>query len=270
MEENLVRKLLLAISIRTGGDYDQMMAILYSKEYPPDEEIMEAEKKIKSKYVTFLDEEYPPNLRMVTKPPLVLYYYGDISLLYKEKESIAVIGSREASLYGVTQTKKMVEDLAANYVIVSGLAKGIDATAHEATLNANGQTIAVLGSGIDYCYPYENRPLYNLIKERGLVISEYPNATMPAPICFPMRNRIIAGLAKGILITEARKRSGTLITVSWGQSFSKEVMCVPYRPEDDSACNQLIKEGAFMVENSEDVMIVMDGTRKLKKTLIPS
>ena len=269
MNEELIKKMLLALSLQTGGNYEQMFRLLQRKEFPPMEDILNAEKHIKSRYLTFFDKEYPDSLRESARPPLVIYYYGDISLLYKEKEAVAVIGSREASEEGISVTEEFVRELVPDYLIVSGLAKGIDATAHRAALDNDGKTIAVLGSGIDYCYPSENYSLYRKIKEKGLVISEYPNATVPEQDNFPMRNRIIAGLAKGILITEAKKRSGTLITVNWAQMLSKEVMCVPYRARDNSGCNQLIKDGAYLVEDSEDVRLVMDGTRKLKKTLMP-
>ena len=215
-----------------------------------------------------MDKEYPPELKKVYRAPIVLYYYGDISLLYKEKEALAVIGSRECTEVGRTITDQLVTELAPDFRIVSGLAKGIDAVAHESAIKAGGDTIAVLGSGIDYCYPYENYALYRLIKEKGLVISEYPNFTMPTQISFPMRNRIIAGLSKGILITEAKKKSGTMITVRWAQMIDKDIMCVPYRPSDESGCNQLIKEGAFMVEDSDDVRMTLGGTQDLKKTLM--
>lgn len=268
MEKDFIRKLLLAISLETGGDYDRMMEAILRKEYPSDEQVENAEKRIKCGYITCIDPEYPSHLKHVYKPPIVIYYYGDISLLYKEKESIAVIGSREASTRGVRITNTFVKELVPDYVIVSGLALGIDAAAHESAIINGGKTIAVLGSGIDYCYPSKNIDLYKLIKEKGLVISEYPNSTLPEISFFPKRNRIIAGLAKGVLITEAKRRSGTLITVNWAQSMAKEVMCVPYRVEDDSGCNQLIKEGAFMVEDSDDVRLIMDGTANLKKTLM--
>ena len=143
------------------------------------------------------------------------------------------------------------------------MAKGIDSVAHITSIHHGGRTIAVLGSGIDYCYPWENLELYKIIKEKGLVISEHPNIIPPEPENFPMRNRIIAGLAKGILITEAKKRSGTLITVNFGQSLSKEIMCVPYPCYEDSGCNQLIKEGAYLVEDADDVRLIMDGTAKM-------
>ena len=268
MTNELLRKLLVYISVKFEGNYTQMVQYIHENEFPPDEVIEKADELIKCKYITYLDKEYPVELRKVCRPPLVLFYYGDISLLYKEKEAIAVIGSRECTETGRKITDKLVTDLAPDYRIVSGLAKGIDAVAHESAIKAGGDTIAVLGSGIDYIYPWENRDLYKLIKKRGLVISEYPNFTLPTQLSFPLRNRLIAALSKSILITEAKKRSGTMITVDWAHSMSKDIMCVPYRAEDDSGCNQLIKEGAFMVEDSDDVRVTLEGTKNLKKTLM--
>ena len=268
MADESIRKLLLAISLKAHGNYSRIMEIIHTRDFPPDDEVEIADTRIKSGYITYVDEEYPKELKKIYRPPIVLYYYGDISLLYKEKEALAVVGSRECTNVGITVTRQLVGELADEYRIVSGLAKGIDAVAHESALEVGGDTIAVLGSGIDYCYPSENRDLYRLIKKRGLVISEYPNYTPPTQLSFPMRNRIIAGLSKGVLITEAKKRSGTLITVNWAQFFAKEIMCVPYRISDDSGCNQLIKEGAFMIEDSDDVRLVLDGTKNLKKTLM--
>ena len=269
MEDNfLVRKMLLALSLKVDGDYESMFQMLITYQFPSLEEIEQAEKQIKCRYITYIDPDYPACLKQVYHPPIVLYYYGDLSLLGREQESIAVVGSREASEVGINRTTELVGELCHDYIIVSGMAKGVDAAAHLAALENKGKTIAVLGSGIDYCYPSDNLDLYKLIKKKGLVISEYPNLSLPNQDHFPKRNRIIAGLAKGILITEAKKRSGTLITVNWAQSMTKEIMCVPYRVEDESGTNQLIKEGAFMVEDADDVRIVMDGTKNLKKTLM--
>lgn len=264
----LIRKMLLALSLKADGDYETMFQMLITYQFPSLEEIEEAESRIKCRYITYIDPDYPACLKQVYHPPIVLYYYGDLSLLGKEKESIAVVGSREASDLGINHTMEFVKELCHEYIIVSGMAKGVDTAAHIATLQNKGKTIAVLGSGIDYCFPTENRKLYKLIKEKGLLISEYPNESLPNQDHFPKRNRIIAALAKGILITEAKKRSGTLITVNWAQSMTKEIMCVPYRVEDESGTNQLIKEGAFMVEDADDVRLIMDGTKNLKKTLM--
>ena len=264
MTKEEIRRLLLAISLQAEGDFRKITSIIHGHVFPSEDEINAVESKINCKYVTYIDEEYPRPLKNCKYPPLVLYYYGDLSLANNEEMAIAVIGSRETSEYGEYVTRKFVKDLCQDYVIVSGLAKGIDAIGHQEAIENKAKTIAVLGSGIDYCYPKENYALYKEIKEKGLVISEYPNMVPPLGVHFPMRNRLIAGLAKGILITEAKSKSGSFITVSWGQIMNKDIMCIPYPIEKESGCNQLIKEGAFMVESSEEVRYIMEGVEELK------
>ena len=184
----------------------------------------------------------------------MLFYYGDISWTHIPKyRPIAVIGSRKCSEYGVNATRKIVSEIADEFPILSGLALGIDAIAAEETIKAGGKTIAVIGSGLDICYPSENKELYKVIKENHLLISEYPDGTPPNPDSFPMRNRIIAGLADTVIVTEAGFRSGTSITVNFALMEGKNILCVPYPLNSESTCNRLIKEGAFMVENGQDV-----------------
>ena len=261
MDNKQIRKVLLAISLKFDGDYTQIINYINAHQFPSDEEVENAESKIKSKYVTMLDEDYPRFLLQTYKPPIVLYYYGDLSLCQKEEQNLAVIGSRLPSEYGRNMTVKLVEDLCSEYVIVSGLAKGIDALAHETALDNGGKTVAVLGSGIDNCYPFCNLSLYKRIKKYGLVLSEYPNEVMPDAVHFPCRNRIISALCRGVLVTEAKNKSGTLITVNWALKELKEVMCIPYHADEDSACNDLIMSGAFMVEKGDDVRYFMRGAK---------
>ena len=149
----------------------------------------------------------------------------------------------------------IARDLAKNgYVIVSGLAKGIDSIAHKGAIEGGGKTVAILGSGIDYCYPSENKELYDEIKSSHLLISEYPNKSMPTPEQFPWRNRIIAGLSNTIVVAEAGIHSGTYITVADGLMNGRNICCVPHMANLNSGCNKLIKEGAALVENAKDVI----------------
>ena len=216
-------------------------------------------KKLTSPCITILDEDYPDYLKQkVCRPPLVLYYYGDISLIKDENKNIAFIGSRKCSDYGQKITSQIVSEVAERFNIVSGLAKGIDTCAHNACVNIIGKTIAVLGCGIDVCYPESNRRLYEIIKKRGLVISEYPSDTPPQASYFPMRNRIIVGLSRLIVITEAKKRSGTSISTAYALAMGKDVCCVPYPADNNSLCNHLIKQGAFMIEDAQDLYDVIN------------
>ena len=150
-----------------------------------------------------------------------------------------------------------MSEVAKEYTVVSGLAIGTDTLVHQTTIDVGGKTIAVLGSGIDYCYPVRNKELYEEIKRNHLVISEYPGDLMPSEISFPRRNRIIAMISKGLIVTEAYARSGTLTTVMFALQYSKTVMCVPYRAGLGSECNRLISEGAFLVEDGKTAIEIL-------------
>ena len=215
-------------------------------------------KKTKCKTLTIMDPEYPLYLKQLHRPPIVLFYYGDISLINEEnmKKNLAVIGTRSCTEYGLKETNRIVSELGKNCNIVSGLAKGIDAMAHQTALDVGTKTIAVLGSGINNPYPKENIELYkDIIKRGGLVVSEYPNFSSPLQFHFPIRNRLIAMFSKALLVTEAYDyNSGTGITARYAYSFNKKVMAIPY-PADvlNSYCNYLIQEGAVLVRSAEDV-----------------
>ena len=208
------------------------------------------EVEINSKY-------YPQRLRNIDSPPKQLYCLGNLDLL-NYKSNIAIIGSRNCSLYGEKVAKEFAFNLAKEEVcIVSGLAKGIDSFSHIGALNAKGKTVAVLGSGVDNIYPKENLKLVeSIIKNNGLVISEYPLGTKPLKQNFPARNRIISGLSDGILVVEARKNSGTNITVDFALEQGKDVFVIPgniYSKTSDGT-NFLITEGAIPVLTYKDIL----------------
>lgn len=204
---------------------------------------------------------YPEKLKNINGKPRELYCLGNLELLnYK---SIAVIGSRNYSNYGKRAAMEFSYNLAKqNICIVSGMARGIDSFAHEATLKAKGKTIAVLGSGLDVIYPKESIKLYeDIIKNDGLIISEYLLGTPPRKQNFPARNRIISGLSDGVLVIEARKNSGTNITVDFALEQGKDVFVIPgdiYSKTSDGT-NFLIKEGAIPVTDYKDIL---DNIRK--------
>lgn len=229
------------------------------------------------KLVNITDSEYPEKLRNIYDPPISLFCKGNISLL--NKFSIAIIGCREASNYGLKTAKKMSYDLASkNIVIVSGMAKGIDGMAHFGALEAEknssfiknnemdnieilqekcAHTIAVLGSGVDYPYPAENIEIYkNILKNNGLIISEYIIGTKPTAKNFPKRNRIISGLSDGLLVVEAKKKSGTMITVDFALEQGKNVYIVPGNIDsiNSEGTNELIKQGAKLVSDINDIL----------------
>lgn len=225
-------------------------------------ELKKLEKDIERKdikRILFGDEEYPESLRIIDDPPPVLYTSGDKSLL--KNRALAVVGSRTPTKHGERAAYMFSEVLArCSLTIVSGLARGIDAAAHRAALEAGGKTIAVLGTGVDVVYPTENRALYSAIVEKGLVISEYAPGTKAVPYHFPERNRIISGLAEAVLIPEAREKSGALITADYAIKQGKELFIVPSSVYTELArgSNRLLKElqGA-MVLSPDDVIEAM-------------
>lgn len=251
------RNTLIALAVIYKGNWQEILKVIRTGDLPSENEMDEAVKSVKSNVLTFFDEEYPAYLKEMYMPPLVLFYYGDISLIQDPSKNLAVIGSRECSPIGAKNTKSFVSSLVHRYVIVSGLARGIDSIAHQEAINSGGKTIAVLGSGIDFCYPIRNEELYKIIKDNHLVISEYPGDTQPIQDLFPTRNRIISQISKGVLVTESTPKSGTSITVNYALNMSREVMCVPSSDLGNSGCNKTIKEGAFLVEDAEDVITIM-------------
>ena len=204
--------------------------------------------------VTILDLEYPNSLKACYKPPFVLFYKGDISLL--NSESIAVVGSRYPSEYAIKATKYIMEGLFSkkDITIISGLAYGIDTIAHIEALHHNQKTIAVLGCGIESCYPKENINLKKEIENIGLVISEYPFKCQCKKENFRMRNRIISALSKGVLVTSAQSKSGTRITVNYALEQGKNIFTIPYSIFEESYCNELLKLGAIPICNGEDLL----------------
>lgn len=198
---------------------------------------------------------YPSALNDIYDPPMVLYYQGDRELL--NTLSIAIVGSRRHTHYGRKSASRLASELVSRDVTVtSGMARGIDTWAHKGALEGKGKTIAVLGCGLDICYPPENKLLKETIQDQGLVISEFPPGTQPTPLNFPRRNRIISGLSLGTVVVEAAVKSGALITAEFALEQGKEVFAVPGSIESpySRGCHKLIKEGAKLVEGVEDIL----------------
>lgn len=222
------------------------------------ESIREKIKEVEEKGAAILsleDEGYPERLKKIHDAPPVLYIKG--SFTEKDQFSIAVVGSRHASSYGSISAEKIASGLAEKGItVVSGMARGIDSKAHRAAITAGGRTIAVLGSGIDVIYPPEGRNLYEDIVKQGIVISEFPPGTRPEPSNFPRRNRIISGLSVGVVIVEASETSGALITAKLAIGQEREVYAVPgnINAVRSKGTNELIKKGARLVDNAEDII----------------
>ena len=202
------------------------------------------------------DAQYPPLLRQIAHPPHLLYVYGETDLT--DRFPVAVVGTRRASAYGLTHTREIAAELAQTGVcVVSGLALGIDAAAHTGALDGGGRTVAVLGSALDKPYPQENKPLMRRILESsGSVVSEYPPGTVPTKYSFLQRNRIIAGMSLGTLVTEGPKRSGALNTAMRTIENGREVFALPGNVDSPGAQlpNMLISEGARLVTGAADIL----------------
>lgn len=198
---------------------------------------------------------YPANLRTIPQPPPVLYVRGRLE--ERDELAVAIVGTRRASTYGREVARELGAELGRHGVtVVSGLALGVDAIAHQAALDAGGRTIAVLGSGVDQIYPATNRRLALQIIEQGALVSEYPMGTRPEASNFPPRNRIISGLSLAVIVVEAGKRSGALITASFAADQSRDVFAVPgsiLSPGSDG-CNRLIRDGAIPVTSTSDLL----------------
>jgi DNA processing protein len=206
-------------------------------------------------FVTIQDERFPRNLKEIYDPPPFLYVKGE--LREDDNLSLAVVGSRNASPYGKEMTKRLSQTLTERgFTIVSGLARGIDTCAHKGALEGRGRTLAVLGSGIDLIYPWENKGLAEEITLHGAMVSEFPFGTQPEAINFPPRNRIISGLSLGTVIVEASFRSGSLITARMALEQGREVFAVPGNVDSpwSKGTNRLIKEGAKLIMDPNDII----------------
>lgn len=227
--------------------------------------------KLGINFLILQDATYPALLKQTEKPPFVLYIKGDARLVHRlhDNERVAVVGTRKITEYGRHVTETLTAELAqAGYIIVSGLALGVDAIAHSAALSVHGKTIAVLGSGVDYCTPRENQALYEKILENdGAIVSEVPLGYMPNKGSFPSRNRIIAGISKGVLVTEGAEDSGSLITAEYAFSTNRTVFAVPgpITSTVSQGTNSLITKGAKMVTTAKDIIESLDMHKKTFK-----
>jgi len=205
--------------------------------------------------ISWQDNHYPFLLQKIYNPPLVLYVKGRTDIL--NKPSIAVVGSRAATSYGVKIARQLSSDLSSKVNIVSGLALGIDTAAHQGALESNGTTIAVLGCGLDIIYPHQNTKLARRIEmSAGAIVSEYPFKTTPEAFRFPARNRIISGMSLGVLVVEAAERSGSLITARHALEEGREVFAIPGRVDSikSTGTHRLLKEGAKLAHTVEDIL----------------
>lgn len=220
----------------------------------PDREWRQLE-KLKIGCLMADDSNYPGLLREIAYPPPIIYFKGDPIKI--GDPAVAIVGSRRSTFYGTEVAKRLAQELAvAGITVVSGMALGIDTAAHRGALEQGGYTAAVLGCGLDKCYPRQNFELIEAIIESGVVFSEFPYGTEPLPINFPQRNRIISGLSLGTVVVEATAKSGSLITAGYAIEQNREVFAVPGNIGSpySRGCHRLIKEGAKLVESAADIL----------------
>lgn len=211
--------------------------------------------KHKVKIITLNDKDYPVNLKSIYDPPFLFYLKG--KLLFKDNISIAIVGTRKATVYGKMVAEKISRELSKmDITVVSGLARGIDTVAHKGALTEGGRTIAVLGNGLSVTYPKENKDLEVTISQQGAVISEFPISSFPERTNFPIRNRIISGLSLGTIVVEADKKSGALITADLALQQGREVFAVPGNifSRYSKGTHNLIKQGAKLVQDVGDIV----------------
>jgi len=221
----------------------------------------EAEEEVKRitenglRLITVRDSEYPPNLKNIFNPPPYLYIKGELDM--NDINPVAVVGSRLCDHYGIRMARKLTAGLAESGVtIISGMAMGIDAVAHGYCIKNGGRTIGVLGNGVDVIYPRENRELYEVVPRNGALVSEFPLGTSPESTNFPQRNRVISGISVGVVVIQASEKSGSLITATFASEQNREVFAVPGNVNSrlSAGTNMLIKKGAKLVENTDDIL----------------
>jgi DNA processing protein len=228
--------------------------ILLSKNWDNEKEKFDQALPEGSLFVTLTEQNYPAKLKTIANPPPYLYIKGHLDLF--EAPSLAIVGSRRPSDYGLRLASRLASDLAgAGVIIISGLAYGIDGAAHQAALEAGGKTIAVFGCGLDIVYPNGHRGLADRIVKSGCLISEFPKGAKPEKFNFPIRNRIVSGLSDGILVVEAGVKSGALVTASLGLDQGRDILAVPGRVDSELSAgpNGLIKQGAIAITSADDI-----------------
>lgn len=246
-EKNLIKSL-------TEGVYNRVRTLFYDEEYRKG--VVDSLDKKGIKCVTFLSKDYPDNFKNIPSPPILLYCKGDTSLF--KSECFGIVGSRKTTAKVLLDCKQAASDLSKYFTIVTGIADGGDTAVIESVCQAKGKIISIIASGVDKIYPAGASKLFKMVEENGLLVSEYPPETLPKPYFFPIRNRLIAGLSKGVLVVSAGEKSGALITANYAKEYKKDVFAFPYAPGTPSGvgCNFLIKSGGMLTENASDVLVV--------------
>ncbi len=248
------RELILYLCCKYDGDWQRLYSAIKAKEKVLSDDVEDFARKFTSPFVTIVDNDYPESLKSCYQPPFLLFYKGNLNLIKDWKRCVTIVGSREAKSYGMEMSRQIATDVAKEgYSIVSGLARGIDAAALKGAVDL-GKAVGVLGTGLGTSYPAENQALQAAIGEKGLLVTEYPEWVGVKRENFPCRNRILACLSSLTLLGGSTKSSGTLITATYAADMGREVACLPYRANEGSANNLLIKTGAALVQNAADVL----------------
>jgi DNA processing protein len=264
---------------QVGGLGDRKIeAIVQGRKQLDLDRFLEKHQQKNPHFWTPADAEYPQTLRQIPNPPAVLYYQGNAAEFCQDWETvphIAIVGTRKATEYGKRWTRRLSKVLTQRgFTIVSGMAAGIDREAHLACLEAGGKTIAVFGTGVDVVYPASNRQLYEQILHRGLVLSEYPAGTSPHRTHFPQRNRIVAGLSRAVIVTEAPKGSGALITADLARDFEREIDVLPGSLDNPNSIGplQLLNKGAKVILGEEQLLELLSdfSSEETLPSIIPS
>ena len=249
------RKYDIKISLRQMGQVAQVKSIPNFIEQYKNQDV----KKLRIDYKKFssfsiLDDLYPERLREIYNPPVLIFYQGNIDLLKNPK--LAFVGSSLAGQSGIKAVQKIITELNQSFTIVSGLAKGIDTASNLSAIKTKTQTIAVIGTGLDIFYPLENRKIQEYLAKNQLVLSEYSLGEKPLKYHFPERNRIIAGLSRGVVVVEAKLRSGSLITCERALEEGRDIFAIPGNIADGTSddCNHLIQQGAKLVYQAQDIL----------------
>ncbi|MCQ2771764.1 MAG: DNA-processing protein DprA [Bacilli bacterium] len=252
------KDVLFYLSMKHNGEFEEIMNELRTFKELDVDVLRYYYDSLDCGFITLMDKRYPESLKRCFCPPLVLYYYGNIDLLKNFEKTYAYVGSREASEYGLEMARRIGSECAKKgLTLVSGLARGIDGAVMEAALDAGGKVIGVLGTAINRPYPNINKDLYKRTIENGLVLSEYPPDVEALPSNFPKRNRIIAAVGRATIVGESAMKSGTLTTVRHALELGREVGAVPHESLIENGCNQLIRDGAWLIENADDVVDIL-------------
>lgn len=255
-----IDEVLLTISYQNDGDWERMFKMIKNKTPLDKDCLARAKDNLKAQFTHVLKADYPDCFRKTEKPPISLYYYGDLKLL--AKPLIAVVGSRHPTLYQVKKTQELLDEFFKKtenkYGLISGLAKGIDQAAMEVAIKNKAKLVGILGSGIENCYPQSNQHIYDYCKENGLILSEYPDKVEPLPEHFPLRNRLIAYAAKCMFVPSGTIRSGTSSSIRLALDAGKDILALPCDLGENDLTDQLIHDGAICLTGVDDLIQAME------------